>query len=388
MLKYLTEAEDDIKMDVQVGPQEEIESSPELNPVDAAKCNPDTVPVASMKNESTDEMLFYINASDISKLANLREMTFLEAVDEVIDCNEDAGMCPDNIVIVMDEGANTPYEAYLERNGANMMYLSESTYGFVDEADDESQESDINIDVQVGPNGDEMTVSEDPQEANPVDAVKREYDNVVVAKSGNDFFMDVEDVQKCAELNNESVIDAANSIIDAHCEDCDISADNIVFIVSEGTSTEAYDELSEIGARMVFEAASGEGAARKKIIKDAAKALHAWLVDSGATSISVSTLAIGGQNAKFKKGEGNSILLGISSSAGNTVSVGSGGNARVYRDSGAASSALDSCVKMINKKKASLKKALSDGTGHSVSGIRIQTGRLGVINVSVMFEDL
>lgn len=247
MLTYLNES-DEIKMDVQVGPQEEVEAKVEGeefcdrcgNPVDAAKKDPNTVPVGCCINKQTGVKEFYVDAADVAKLAELNEMTLLEALDEIIDVNEGSDMCPDNIVVVMSEGTEM-YERNLERNGAACVHFNESMA--------EAGEPDIEMDVQVGPNSDEITVSEDPQEANPVDAVKRQYDSVVVAKDGDKFFMDVEDVQKCAELNCESVIDTLNGIVDVH-EGFDMNTGNIVLVVSENTSFDLLDELNECGVLM------------------------------------------------------------------------------------------------------------------------------------------
>lgn len=242
MMKYFTEAEDDIKMDVQVGPQEEIETTmeePKCNPVDCAKKDPGTVPVACVDKQGVKE--FYIDAADIAKLADLNEMTMLEAMNEIIKANEASEISASNIVVVMSEGTEM-YERNLEFNGAACKH-------FVTESADESEEHDIEMDVQVGPNGDSMTVSEDPQEANPVDAVKRDYDSVVVAKDADKFFMDVEDVQKCADLNCESVVETLNGIIGVH-EDSDMSAGNIILLVNENTTQELKDELAEAGVTM------------------------------------------------------------------------------------------------------------------------------------------
>lgn len=244
MLTYLNES-DKIKMDVQVGPKEEVEAKVEGeefcdrcgSPVDAAKKDPNTVPVGCCINKQTGVKEFYVDAADVAKFAELSEMTMLEALDEIIDVNEGSGMCADNIVVVMSEGTEM-YERNLERNGAACVHFNESM--------SEASEPDIEMDVQVGPNSEEITVSEDPQEANPVDAVKRQYDSVVVAKDGDKFFMDVEDVQKCAELNCESVIDTLNGIIDVH-EDFDMNTGNVVVIVGESTSQEVFEELSEAG---------------------------------------------------------------------------------------------------------------------------------------------
>lgn len=247
MLTYLNES-DEIKMDVQVGPQEEVEAKVEGeefcdrcgNPVDAAKKDPNTVPVGCCINKQTGVKEFYVDAADVAKLAELNEMTMLEALDEIIDANEGSDMRADNIVVVMSEGTEM-YERNLERNGAACVHFNEAMA--------ESGESDIEMDVQVGPNSEEISVSEDPQEANPVDAVKRQYDSVVVAKDGDKFFMDVEDVQKCAELNCESVIDTLNGIIDVH-EGFDMNTGNVVLIVSESTSQELFNELNECGVLM------------------------------------------------------------------------------------------------------------------------------------------
>lgn len=247
MLTYFNES-DEIKMDVQVGPQEEVEAKVEGeefcdrcgNPVDAAKKDPNTVPVGCCINKQTGVKEFYVDAADIAKLAELNEMTMLEALDEIIDVNEGSGMYADNIVVVMSEGTEM-YERNLERNGAACVHFNEAMA--------ESGEPDIEMDVQVGPNSEEISVSEDPQEANPVDAVKRQYDSVVVAKDGDKFFMDVEDVQKCAELNCESVIDTINGIIDVN-ESFDMNTENVIVIVNENTSDELCAEFGECGVMM------------------------------------------------------------------------------------------------------------------------------------------
>ena len=242
MLKYIKEAEEDIKMDVQVGPQEEVEAEmeePKCNAVDMAKKDPETVPIACVEKEGVKE--FYVDAKDVAKLADLNEETMIDALNSIIACNEDAGICANNVVVVMSEGTEL-YERNLERNGAACVH-------FMTESADESQENDIEMDVQVGPNGEEITMSEDPQEANPVDAVKREYDSVVVAKDDDKFFMDVEDVQKCADLNCESVIDTINGIIGVH-EDYDMNTDNVVLLVNENTRSDTMSMLEECGVLM------------------------------------------------------------------------------------------------------------------------------------------
>lgn len=242
MLKYIKEAEEDIKMDVQVGPQEEVEvemEEPKCNAVDMAKKDPETVPVACVEKEGVKE--FYVDAKDVAKLADMNEATMIDALNSIIACNEESGISADNLVVVMSEGTEL-YERNLERNGAACVH-------FVSESADESQEKDIEMDVQVGPNEEEISVSEDPQEANPVDAVKREYDSVVVAKDDDKFFMDVEDVQKCADLNCESVIDTINGIIGVH-EDYDMNTENVVLLVNENARIDTLNMLKECGVLM------------------------------------------------------------------------------------------------------------------------------------------
>ena len=60
--------------------------------------------------------------------------------------------------------------------------------------------------------------------------------------------MDVEDVQKCAELNCESVIETLNKIIDVN-ESYGITADNIVLIMNEACSEETIEALNGVNAR-------------------------------------------------------------------------------------------------------------------------------------------
>ena len=244
MIKYLNE--EDIEMDVQVGPQEEIDvdAKPEeaaptqsMNPVDIAKSAPENIPVAAVHSDdqndagNEEKLEFYVDAKDVEKFADINEFTMIEALNAIIHCNEEAGMRADNTIVVVSE-STAKYARNIEKHGG--------VYKFIREADE-----DISIDVQVGPNGEDMQVEADPQEANPVDAVKRDYGNVVVAKQGDEFFTDVEDVQKCAELNCESVIATLNNIIKVNEADCDISAQNLKVIVHENTSEEIIDALTE-----------------------------------------------------------------------------------------------------------------------------------------------
>ena len=389
MLTYFTESEE-IKMDVQVGPQEEVEAKVDDseccgkcdNPIECAKKDPNTVPVGCCTNKQTGVKEFYVDAADVAKLAELNEMTMLEALDEIIDVNEGSGMCADNIVVVMSEGTEM-YERNLERNGAACVHFNESM--------SEAGEPDIEMDVQVGPNSEEISVSEDPQEANPVDAVKRQYDSVVVAKDGDKFFMDVEDVQKCAELNCESVIDTINGIIDVH-EGFDMNTGNIVLIVSEGTNASTYDDLCESGAIIVFESnGNTEQARRKKMIKDLARTLRNFLVDQGCMRVDVSSFYIGGENKNFVTGSGKTVLLGISSKAANRAALVQAGSGNVYTsasDEDKAVAGIEAAIKCIKDNKDELISEIEDKfDGYKVSSVRVQTGRLGVTNVAITFGE-
>ena len=381
MLTYFAES-DDIKMDVQVGPQEEVEAKVEGedfcercgNPVDDAKKNPETVPVGCCINKQTGVKEFYVDIKDAAKLAELNEMTLLEALDEIIDVYEGSDMCADNIVVVMSEG----YEAYqsaLERNGCAFVTFNESV-NYVDEADD------MSIDVQVGPNKDEITVSEDPQEVNPVDAVKRQYDSVVVAKDDKNFFMDVEDVQKCAELNCESVIDTANHIIDLH-EDFDMNVENTIFVCSHGMNTDTYTDLCEAGAIVVFESKDEEQAVRKRKIQKMATLIKRFLLDKGSTRSTTSTFYIGGENQKFVEGHGKTILIRIMSKS--SYVYGTSGD--VYVDTTNDNKNIEDAIKIINDNRKELISEIEDEfSEYKVSTLRVQEGRLGVINVAVTFK--
>ena len=192
--------------------------------------DPNSIVVAKKDNcEGCSE--FYVSCADVAKYADLNEKTVLESLNDIIACNEDSGISASNLIVVMDESTRD-YARNLERNGAACM--------FVNEADD------INMDIQVGPNGDAMEVSEDPQEANPIDAVKRQYDSVVVAGQDKDFFVDVEDVQKCADMNCESVIETLNGIIACN-EDYDINTGNLHVIVNENTNMDTFIALENAG---------------------------------------------------------------------------------------------------------------------------------------------
>lgn len=380
MLTYFTESEE-IKMDVQVGPQEEVEVKAEDkccdNPIEEAKKKAENVPIACQLNKETGLKEFYVDAADVAKLANLNEMTMLEALNEIIDVNEASEISADNIVVVMSEGTEM-YERNLERNGAACVHFNEAGV------------DDVEMDVQVGPNEEEVKVSEDPQEANPVDAVKRQYDSVVVAKQGDKFFMDVEDVQKCAELKCESVIDTINGIIDIN-ESHDMNTENTVFIASNGMTASTYEELCEAGAIVVFEAANPEAARRKKMIKDMGRLLRSFLVDQGCMRIDISSFYIGGENKAFVDGEGRTILLGISSKAKNKSALIQAANGGSYYSSGsdedAALAGIEAGIKCIKDHKDELIAEIEDKfEGYKVSSIKSQIGRLGVTNVAITFE--
>lgn len=244
MIKYLNE--EDIEMDVQVGPQEEIDvdAKPEeaaptqsMNPVDIAKSAPENIPVAAVHSDdqndagNEEKLEFYVDARDVEKYADLNEFTMIDALNSIIHCHEDAGMRADNLTVIVSE-STAKYARNIEKHGGVYKFIKEDA-------------ENISVDIQVGPNGEDMQVEADPQEANPVDAVKRDYGSVVVAKQGDEFFTDVEDVQKCAELNCESVISTLNNIIKINEADCNISAQNLKVIVHENTSEEIINTLKE-----------------------------------------------------------------------------------------------------------------------------------------------
>ena len=252
MIKYLNE--EDIEMDVQVGPHDEVDVSAEpeeaaptqsMNPVDIAKSAPENIPVAAVHSDdhndagNEEKLEFYVDAKDVEKFADLNEFTMIEALNAIIHCHEDAGMRADNTTVIVSE-STAQYARNIEKHGG--------VYKFIREADE-----DISIDVQVGPNGEDMQVEAEPQEANPVDAVKRDYGSVVVAKQGDEFFTDVEDVQKCAELNCESVISTLNGIIKVNEADCDISAQNFSVIVNENTNSDIINELKNANVKLYME---------------------------------------------------------------------------------------------------------------------------------------
>lgn len=276
MLKYFTENElpnEDIQMDVQVGPQEEVEAqvgdkAEEISAVDLAKKNPETVLVVGVKSNEIDacekdhdeeiregekvgeekdktievKTEFFVDGRDVAKYAELNEKTMLESLDDIIEVNE--ALNTENLTVVMTESVMN-YAPNLEKNGVRMQFIKEN--------EDETEEPDIEMDVQIGPQEDEVTVKEDPQTANPVDAVKRQYDSVVVAKDGDDFFVDVEDTQKCAELNCESVIDTLNGIINVHPE-WDLNTENLHVVAREGAEvySDVVEDLQEAGVLTNF----------------------------------------------------------------------------------------------------------------------------------------
>lgn len=238
-MDYLFE-DDDITLDVQIGPEkDEIEVTADAEeaaptPVDVAKADPGNIVVAGVKvdddpsagNEAKLE--FYVDARDVEKYASITKKTLIESLNDIINAND--GINADNLNVVLGE-STYQYARNLERRGVAYTVIKE-----------DAENDDINIDVQVGPNEDEISVSADPQEANPVDAVKKSYDSVVVAQKDKDFFVDVEDVQKCADLNCESAIDTLNGIIEVN-EGSGMDAGNLIVLIKEGTVCQAIEDF-------------------------------------------------------------------------------------------------------------------------------------------------
>lgn len=236
MLNFFDES-DEMTMAVQVGPDNEVVASSEDekidNPISSAKSDPETIPVAK-QNES-----YYVDCNDVVNYAKISESNLMDSLNQIIACNE--GVTASNLFVVIDE-STMKYVNGLERYGV------QCTRYIVHEGD---SVDDIEMDVQVGPNNDEVTVKEDPQTVNPVDAVKRDYNNVVVAKTPDDtFFTDVEDVQKCADLKCESLIQTLNGII--ACNE-GTSAQNLKVLVHRNTPKTTRDLLESGGVQMVID---------------------------------------------------------------------------------------------------------------------------------------
>ncbi len=385
MIKYLNE--EDIEMDVQVGPQEEIDvdAKPEeaaptqsMNPVDIAKSAPENIPVAAVHSDdqndagNEEKLEFYVDARDVEKFADINEFTMIDALNAIIHCHEDAGMRADNLTVIVSE-STAQYARNIEKHGGVYKFIREDA-------------EDISVDVQVGPNGEDMQVEADPQEANPVDAVKRDYGSVVVAKQGDEFFTDVEDVQKCAELNCESVISTLNGIIRVNEADCDISAQNLRVVVNENTSEEFIEQLQESGVDIFFlnESIFRNTPARrmqkkiKKIVKD-------FLLDNGSDGVGYSLVYIGGENSKYDKGDSKTVLLGISPTISGSGSYSDGNNGygsmQQYDKEG-----FRAAIKIIKDKNAKLIKVLEEELDKKVASVKVQGGRLDVTNIAVTFK--
>ena len=255
MIRYFNE-DDDINVDVQVGPNKEVEvgADPEeavpgakgddendvkgiVNPIAIAKADPNSVPVAAIPCDHGEEKCckdcgeakheFFVDLNDVAKFANLNEYSLIDALNAIIEANEDAGMTPENLVVCC-EAEDVDYAQKIDNAGGNALILNNKT-----------SDGKFDIDVQVGPNNDEVSVSADPQEANPVDAVKRNYGNVITAMKDKNFFVDAEDVQKCADLNHESAIDTLASIIEVN-EEAGMTAENTIVVFDESYENEEF----------------------------------------------------------------------------------------------------------------------------------------------------
>lgn len=256
MIRYFNE-EDEINVDVQVGPKKEVEvaADPEeavpgakgdnendvkgiINPIAIAKADPNSVPVAAIpcdhgtgnnpccNGECKHE--FFVDLDDVARFANLNEYTMLDALNKILEANEESGMNVDNLYVCCTEG-DEEYAKDIDEAGGNAIIYPAKKAG-----------EDIDIDVQVGPNKEELSVSANPQEANPVDAVKRDYNNVTIVAKDDKFFVDAEDVQKCADLNHESAVETLDKIADLH-ESMD--AENTIVVFAKDYVNESLVEM-------------------------------------------------------------------------------------------------------------------------------------------------
>ena len=267
MIDYLLE-DDDLEMDVQVGPEEDIEVGPDdpveditednfesdaspaptsfggaATPVDVANANPENITVGAVQNPggswSESSMEFYVECSDVINYATLHNKTLVESLNDIIYVNRANGMNPDNLTVTVNESTRR-FARQLEANGVTWQFFSENEI-----------DGDISVDVEIEPDGTEYTVHEDPETANPNPAklAKGSYDNVTVAMDGDKFFVDVEDVQKCADVNCESALTTLNGIIDAN-SDAGMTPNNIIIQVREGVDYPALREFNRTSSNV------------------------------------------------------------------------------------------------------------------------------------------
>jgi hypothetical protein len=151
MIRYFNE-DDDINIDVQTGPNREVEveADPEeavpgakgddennvkgiVNPIAVAKADPNSVPVAAIPCDHGEEKCckdcgdakceFYVDLNDVAVFANLNEYTLIDALNAIIECNEDSGMTVDNLVVCC-EAEDADYAQKIDNAGGNALILN------------------------------------------------------------------------------------------------------------------------------------------------------------------------------------------------------------------------------------------------------------------------
>ena len=189
---------------------------------------------------------------------------------------------------------------------------------------------------------------------------------------GNRFYAFNQPVKEAVEEEASTINVTSESLINGY---------DTVLALTEATNNDeifdAYDNLLE--ETILNEAKDGKRAA---IVKASKKAIREVLLQNGFLGCTVGGFYIGGECAKFMKGEGNTYLYLIKYNQKNTVSD-YGGSYTSFKD------LTREVAKWITDNKSKVVAAIREATKVqkvSVSDVKIQEGRLGVINLAVKYK--
>ena len=149
--------------------------------------------------------------------------------------------------------------------------------------------------------------------------------------------------------------------------------DELAFVNEDTILNEARDEKSE---------------KRIAIVKASKKAIRDLLTENGFIKCQVGGFYIGGECSKFIKGEGNIYLYAIKltkTKTNTSYDWSSGGTTTGYQ----SEDMTPEVAKWITNNKDKVIKAIKEATkvqNVSVNSVKIQEGRLGVINIAVEYK--
>lgn len=85
--------------------------------------------------------------------------------------------------------------------------------------------------------------------SNPIEFLRKDYDNIIIAHHEDYFFASMEDIAVCAEANNEDIVSTMNKIIDLN-EGSGLNSNNFVLQYTDESDMNMVSELQNAGVLM------------------------------------------------------------------------------------------------------------------------------------------